>query len=350
MNPLHRALKLLVFGTVFAPLFVSAQEEAVNVYSARHYDTDVALFDTFTEETGITVNLIEGDADELIERIRSEGANSPADVLITTDAGRLWRAEEDGLLQSVDSAALTEAVPENLRQPDGEWFGLTKRARVIVYNKDTVDPAELSTYESLADPKWRGRVCVRSSSNVYNQSLLAAIVAADGAEAAEAWATGLVENFARPPQGGDTDQIEAVAAGECDVAIVNHYYYARLVADAGPEADDAVSEDQTEIAERVGLFFPNQAGRGTHVNISGAAVLQNAPHPEAAVRFLEFLVTEEAQDIFAEGNFEYPVVAGVPVAAVVQGFGDFQEDTLNVAVLGENNPEAVRIMDRAGWR
>ena len=342
----HFAVALtLLTGLAFA------QSETVNVYSARHYDTDVELFNTFTLETGIEVNLIEGDADELIERIRSEGVNSPADVLITTDAGRLWRAEEDGLLQSVDSAALAEAVPANLRQPEGQWFGLTKRARVIVYNKDTVDPAELSTYESLADPERRGRVCVRSSSNVYNQSLLASIIAADGAEAAETWAEGLVENFARPPQGGDTDQIEAVAAGECDVAIVNHYYYARLVADAGPEDDDdQVGEDQTEIAERVGLFFPNQGGRGTHVNISGAAVLANAPHAENAVRFVEFLATAEAQDIFAEGNFEYPVAAGVPVAAVVQGFGDFKEDTLNVAVLGENNPEAVRIMDRAGWR
>ena len=328
-----------------------AQDETVNIYSARHYDTDVELFDTFTQETGIKVNLIEGDADELIERIRSEGANSPADVLITTDAGRLWRAEDDGLLKSVDSEALTEAIPENLRNPAGQWFGLTKRARVIVYNKDSVDPTELSTYEDLADPKWRGRVCARSSSNVYNQSLLASIIAADGADAAEAWATGLVENFARPPQGGDTDQIAAVAAGECDVTIVNHYYYARMVAGAGPEDDDDPAiENQAEIAARVGLFFPNQDSRGTHVNISGAAVLNNAPHPDNAVRFLEFLVTEEAQTIFAEGNFEYPVVAGVAVAPVVQGFGDFKEDALNVAVLGENNPEAVRMMDRAGWQ
>lgn len=346
MNLFRLALFLtFVSGLAFA------QNETVNVYSARTYDTDVELFDTFTQETGIKVNLIEGDADELIERIRSEGANSPADVLITTDAGRLWRAEEDGLLKSVDSAALTDAIPENLRQPQGEWFGLTKRARVIVYNKETVDPAELSTYEDLADEKWRGKLCVRSSSNVYNQSLLASIIEADGADAAETWAEGLVANFARPPQGGDTDQIEAVAAGECDVAIVNHYYYARMVADAGPEDDDdPVSENQAEIAGRVGLFFPNQDNRGTHVNISGAAVLVNAPHPDNAVRFLEFLVTSEAQNIFAEGNFEYPVVPGVEVAPVVQGFGSFKEDTLNVAVLGANNPEAVRIMDRAGWQ
>lgn len=344
MNLLRPVFLLIALAAAFA----SAQTETVNVYSARHYDTDIELFNTFTEETGIEVNLIEGDADELIERIRSEGANSPADVLITTDAGRLWRAEEEGLLKSVDSQVLADAIPENLRQPEGQWFGLTKRARVIAYNKETVDPAELSSYEDLADPKWRGRVCVRSSSNVYNQSLLASIIEADGADAAEAWATGLVENFARPPQGGDTDQIKAVAAGECDVAIVNHYYYARLVADAGPQ--DSASEDGADITQSVGLFFPNQDDRGTHVNISGAAVLENAPHPDNAVRFLEFLVRSEAQNIFAEGNFEYPVVEGVAVAPIVQAFGDFTEDTLNVAVLGENNPEAVRIMDRAGWQ
>ena len=338
-------------ATVFLLLGFAWAQGEVNVYSARHYDTDVELFESFTEQTGVTVNLIEGDADELIERIRSEGENSPADVLITTDAGRLWRAEEAGLLANLESDALMSAVPENLRHPEGRWFGLTKRARVIVYNTQTVDPAELSTYENLAEPEWQGRVCVRSSGNVYNQSLLASVIAADGAEAAEAWAQGLVDNFARSPQGGDTDQIMAVAAGECDVAIVNHYYYARLVADAGPEdEDDDAASEGTDIAETVGIFFPNQEERGTHVNISGAAVLESAPNPENAVSFLEFLVTPEAQEVFASGNFEYPVVEGVEVAPVVQDFGDFAEDTLNVAVLGENNPEAVRIMDRVGWQ
>ena len=341
----------LVFILCLVSFMAFATAQEVNVYSARHYDSDEALYDTFTQETGVTVNVIEADADELIERIRSEGANSPADMIITTDAGRLWRAEEAGLLSPVDSEVLNAAVPANLRQPDGEWFGLTRRARVIVYNRETVDESELSTYEDLADPKWRGRVCVRSSSNVYNQSLVASIIAADGADAAQAWADGLVENFARPPQGGDTDQIEAVAAGECDVAIVNHYYYARMVAGAGPEdADDSVSEDEESIADSVGLFFPNQEGRGTHVNISGAGVVEGAPNRENAVRLLEFLTTPEAQEVFAGSNFEYPVVEGVPVAEVVADFGNFTADDVNVALYGENNPEAVRIMDRAGWR
>ena len=332
---LFSLLVAFLLGTAWA-------QGEVNVYSARHYDADVALFETFTEQTGITVNLIEGDADELIERVRSEGENSPADLLITTDAGRLWRAEDAGLLANIESEALANAVPENLRQPEGQWFGLTKRARVFVYNTETVDPAELSTYENLAEPEWQGRVCIRSSGNVYNQSLLASIIAADGAEAAETWAQGLVENLARSPQGGDTDQIKAVAAGECDVAVVNHYYYARLVA-----SEDGADQ---EVAGATALFFPNQEGRGTHVNISGAAVLASAPNPENAVQFLEFLVTPEAQDVFSEGNFEYPVVADVPTAPVVEQFGDFKEDALNVAVLGENNPEAVRIMDRVGWQ
>ena len=346
---LRPLLCLTIFCFVALTALATAQE--VNVYSARHYDSDEALYDTFTQETGITVNVIEADADELIERIRSEGANSPADLIITTDAGRLWRAEEAGLLSPVASEVLDATVPANLRQPDGEWFGLTRRARVIVYNRERVDEGELSTYEDLADPKWRGRVCVRSSSNVYNQSLVASIIAADGADAAQAWADGLVENFARPPQGGDTDQIEAVAAGECDVAIVNHYYYARMVAGAGPEdADDPVSEDEESIADTVGLFFPNQEGRGTHVNISGAGVVESAPNRENAVRLLEFLTTPEAQEVFAGSNFEYPVVEGVPVAEVVADFGDFKADDVNVALHGENNPEAVRIMDRAGWR
>ena len=334
--------RLGFFGLLVSLLLGAAWAQEVNVYSSRHYDSDEALYETFTEETGITVNIIEGDADELIERIRSEGENSPADVFITVDAGRLWRAEEAGILANTQSEILNSAVPENLRHPEGQWFGLTKRARVLVYNPETVDPSELSTYENLAEPQWQGRVCIRSSGNVYNQSLLASIIAADGAEAAEAWAQGLVDNFARSPQGGDTDQITAVAAGECDVAVVNHYYYARLAA-----SEDAADRD---VAEATALFFPNQEERGTHVNISGVAVVESAPHPENAVQFLEFLVTPEAQAVFAEGSYEYPVVADVPVAPVVEGFDDFTEDTVNVVVLGENNPEAVRIMDRVGWQ
>jgi iron(III) transport system substrate-binding protein len=325
-----------------------AQGDVVNVYSARHYESDTALYQAFTDATGIRVNVIEANADELIERIRSEGAQSPADVIITVDAGRLWRAEQAGLLDSVASEVLETAIPESLRHPEGRWFGLAKRARVIVYHKDRVSPEDLSTYQDLADPKWQGRICIRSSGNVYNQSLLAAMIAEDGAEAAEAWARGLAANLARNPQGGDTDQIKAVAAGECDVAVVNHYYLARLLADAasGTPQDPA----SADVAENIGLFFPNQDGRGTHVNITGAAVVAGAPNRENAIRLLEFLVTPEAQANFADGSFEYPVVAGASPNAVVAGFGEFLEDDLNVAALGENNPEAVRIADRAGWQ
>lgn len=314
----------------------------VNVYSSRHYDTDAALYDTFTEETGIKVNIIEGKDDELIERIKNEGSNSPADILLTVDAGRLWRAEEEGLLQPVDSDVLESKIPESLRDPDGLWFGLAKRARVLVYNKETVDPSELSTYEALAEPEWQGRVCIRSSTNIYNQSLLGSIIESDGEQAAETWAKGIVTNLAREPEGGDTDQILAVAAGQCDVAVVNHYYWARLAS-----SEDAAEQDA---ASKTAIFFPNQDGRGTHVNISGAGVLATAPHQENAIAFLEYLTSPEAQKIFAEGSMEFPVVAGAEEAEVIKGLGDFKEDSINVSAYGENNPEAVQIADRVGWK
>jgi iron(III) transport system substrate-binding protein len=258
------------------------------------------------------------------------------------DAGNLWRADEAGILDSVDSEVLTTAIPENLRHPEGKWFGLATRARVIVYNKETVSPEELSTYEDLASETWQGRLCIRSSTNIYNQSLLASIIASDGEEAAETWAQGIVNNMAREPEGGDTDQIKAVAAGECDVAVSNHYYLARLLASEDPA-------DQ-EVANAVGIFFPNQDDRGTHVNISGAAVVAGAPNRDNAIAFIEFLASPEAQAIFAEQGFEYPVVAGVEPSEIIKGFGEFKADTLNVATYGENNPLAVQIMDRVGWK
>ena len=332
---------LLVLG-LCAWAFAAAQDDVVNVYSARHYDTDVQLYDAFTEATGIQVNLIEAGADELIERIQSEGQNSPADVIVTVDAGRLWRAEQAGILAPVESEVLESALPDNMRHPEGYWFGLSQRIRGIVYSVDAVDASEISSYEDLADDRWEGRICIRSSSNIYNQSLVASLIDAHGVEETEAWARGLVGNFARAPQGGDTDQIRAVAVGECDVAVVNHYYLARLIASSDP-ADQAV-------AEAVGWVFPNQDGRGVHANISGAGVVANAPHPENALRFLEFLVTPEAQRIFSEGNNEFPVVEGVPASEIAQSFGPFEIDPVDVSVYGSNNPEAVRLMDRAGWR
>ncbi len=315
----------------------------VNLYSARHYDIDEALYEEFKKETGIQVNVLEGEPDELIERIKNEGEQSPADVFVAVDAGRLWRAQEAGIFQPVTtSEVLNSKVPENLREPNGEWFGLTTRARMLVYNKEKVKPSELSTYEDLADPKWKGRVCVRSSGNVYNQSLVGSMVETDGAEATEQWAKGLVANFARQPEGGDIDQIKAVAAGQCDVAIANHYYWARLA-----KSDDA--EDKA-VVEKTAVFFPNQGDRGTHINISGIGLVKGAPHPENAIAFMEFLVSPEAQKVFAEGNNEYPVVAGVKLDPIVSQLGDFKVDTVNVASYGRNNAEVNEIVDRAGWK
>ena len=318
------------------------QTKQVNIYSSRHYNTDEELYDGFTRQTGIKVNLIEGKDDELIERIKSEGANSPADILITVDAGRLWRAEQAGIFAPIESSILTEKIPANLRHPDNLWFGMSKRARVIMYNKDRVDPAELSTYENLADPKWKGRIAIRSSGNIYNQSLVAGLIEVLGEEATEQWCKDLVANFARPPEGNDRAQIEAAAAGIADIAIANTYYLPRYAKDEDPA--------KQAIFEKIGVFFPNQDGRGTHVNISGAGMMKNAPNKEAAIAFLEYMVSPQAQEFFALGNNEYPVVEGVPIDSVVASFGEFEADTTNVSAYGANNALAVKIMDRAGWK
>jgi iron(III) transport system substrate-binding protein len=332
-------------GAVVLALALTASGAAaqeVNLYSSRHYDTDVALYDAFTEQTGIAVNLIEGDADQLIERIKAEGRNSPADLLITVDAGRLWRADEAGLLQPVSSTVLEERIPAELRHPEGKWFGLSQRLRGVVYAKDRVDPSEITSYEDLAEPEWQGRICIRSSTNVYNQSLVASMIEADGVEATEAWAQKLVDNLARPPQGGDTDQIKAVAAGECDLAVVNHYYFVRLI-----EAETA--EDRA-LADQVGIVFPNQDGRGAHANVSGAGVVATAPNRENAIKFLEYLTTPDAQAYFAEGNYEFPAVDGVKLDPVLEQWREIKTDAVSAATLGENNPEAVKLMDRVGWK
>ncbi|MGH6719192.1 MAG: Fe(3+) ABC transporter substrate-binding protein [Alphaproteobacteria bacterium] len=319
-----------------------AAADQLNIYSARHYQTDEALYARFTEITGISVNRIEDNEDPLLERIVNEGVNSPADVLITVDAGRLWRADQAGIFAAIDSPVLTARIPVHLRHPDGHWFGFATRARVIVYAKDRVDPATLATYQDLADPRWHGKVCMRSGSNIYNLSLLGSIIAHDGAAAAEAWAAGVVANMARPPEGGDTDQIKAVAAGECDIAVANTYYYVRLVTSDDP--------DDNAIAAKVGVIFPNQATTGTHVNVSGAGVLAHAPHPEAALKFLEYLASDEAQRHFADGNNEYPVVPGLPNNRALQALGNFRADTLPVAEIGANQPLAQQIFDRVGWQ
>lgn len=313
----------------------------VNLYSSRHYDTDLALYENFTAATGIKVNLIEAGADELIARIQSEADSSPVDLLITVDAGRLWRAEQAGIFQPIDSPILSERLPEHMRHPEGFWVGLSKRARVIVYNLESGLPYPLDNYADLANPAHRGKVCIRSSSNIYNVSLMASIVSRIGEAAAEDWASGVVANFARSPQSNDTGQIRAVASGECRIAIANTYYLARLAASDDP-ADRAA-------ASAVGIVFPDQLGNGTHVNISGAGLVSTAPNPENAVRFLEYLVSDEAQSLFANGNNEYPAVPGIAASSTVVALGDFVEDTLSTAELGVHQPGALMVFDRAGW-
>lgn len=344
-------MKKLIFGGALALSLAacSGGEEAaapvadngeVNIYSARHYDTDLALYDEFTAETGIKVNRIEADSDALIERIESEGEFSPADVFITVDAGRLWRAEEAGILAPVESEVLSERLPEYLRHPDGLWFGLSTRARIIIYNKTAGLPEGLDTYADLADPKWKGDICIRSSSNIYNISLLSSIIAHEGVEGAQAWANGVVANFAREPQGNDSSQIESVAAGECRIAVVNSYYLARYAGgDAGEKA----------MFDAIGVIFPDQDGRGTHINLSGAGVTVNAPNRDNAIKFIEYLTSETAQRYLADGNNEYPAAKGMQANSNVEQLGSFKPDTLNAAEIGRGQAQAVQIFDRAGW-
>lgn len=320
-----------------------AQENLLNLYSSRHYQTDEALYANFTKVTGIKLNRIEAGEDPLIERIKNEGAASPADVLVTVDAGRLWRAEQMGLFQSVESKVLAARLPDHMRTPNNQWFGFSARARVIVYNKAAVKAADVQNYEDLADAKLKGKVCTRSGSHVYNLSLMSALIEHWGEAKAEQWARGVVANLARAPKGGDTDQIRAVAAGECGVAISNSYYYVRLLASEKPE-------DRKVIAA-IGLIWPNQKSFGTHMNVSGAGVIKTAKHRDAAVKYLEYLTSDAAQGYFAEGNNEWPVVKGAPLNnKALASLGTFKMDTLNISALGKNQPLAQKIFDRAGYK
>ncbi|TXS92700.1 Fe(3+) ABC transporter substrate-binding protein [Parahaliea maris] len=324
-----------------ALLATSALASEVNVYSARQEALIKPILDRFTEESGIKVNLITGGGDALLTRLRSEGRNSPADMLLTVDAGRLYRAREADVLQPLHSDFLKKVVPANLRDSEDYWYGLSVRARVIAYNRERVKPEELSTYEALTDPSWKGRLCIRSSGNIYNQSLVAGMIATEGADAAASWAKGIVANFARPPQGGDRDQIKAVAAGQCDVALVNSYYYGAMLQSGGEEE---------AAANKVALFFPNQDGRGTHVNVSGAGITRAATHVAEAKALIEFLAGEEAQHWYAERNNEYPVREDIEPSKRLQSWGEFESDSVDVTDLGRLNAEAVMIMDRANWK
>ena len=314
----------------------------VNLYSARHYDSDLALYERFTRETGIRINRIEGNADQLIARMRSEGARSPADLFVTADAGALWRAQQAGLFQPVRSERIEAAIPASLREPQGHWTGFARRARVVAFNPERVRPEEVDSYEKLAAPRFRGRLCVRSSDNIYNLSLVGALIEAWGEARAAEWARGIVANMARPPEGGDRDQIRAVGAGLCDVAITNSYYYIRM--------ENGEDEDDRRIAQRLRLGFPSLAGQGSHVNISGGGVAAHAPNRDNAVRLLEFFASAEVQQHFARHNNEFPASPDVPAPPPVDRYAGFQAHPMPVADFARHQPRAQALMSQAGWR
>lgn len=334
------AAVMLSVGTVWSGLVQAADE--VNVYSARKEALIKPLLDKFTEESGIKVNLITGKADALLKRLEIEGEATPADIFVTVDAGRLYRAKAADVLQAVSDEGLEKAIPSHLRDTEGHWFGLSQRARTIFYVKGKVKPEELSTYEDLADPKWKGRLCIRSSNNVYNQSLVVSLMEAMGDEKAQEWANGLVKNFAKPPAGGDTDQLRAAASGVCDVTLVNTYYFGRLINSKNP-ADN-------ELADKLAVFWPNQENRGVHMNVSGAGITKYSQNKESAVKLLNFLVSPESQAWYAEVNNEYPVVEGSKISEALKSLGEFKADEVALSKLGERNRQAVQLMDRAGWK
>ena len=336
----------LVAGAAVLAMAVTGQAEAageLNLYSSRHYDTDERLYSQFEEKTGIKINRIEDKADALIARMKAEGKNSPADILLTVDAGRLWRADQAGLLQSVSSDVLSDRVPAWLRHPDGKWFGFSQRVRILFYDKSKVNPNDLQSYASIADPKFKGMVCTRSSGNIYMLSLMAAKIEHDGAEKAKAWAEGVWNNRARDPAGGDTDQLRGIASGECAISVSNTYYFARaLRKDVKGLPKDAMAN--------IGWVFPNQETTGAHANISGAGVAVNAPNKANAIKFLEYLASDEAQEYFSAGNDEYPAVMGVGLSPSVAQLGLFRSDIVNLSKLGENQTEAQKLYDQIGYK
>ncbi|MGP2658230.1 Fe(3+) ABC transporter substrate-binding protein [Malaciobacter sp. WC5094] len=332
--------KLALSALVLSSSLLASSE--VNVYSHRHYDTDKQLFKMFEDKTGIKVNVVKAKASALIKRMQSEGAKSPADVLITVDAGRLYQAKQKDLLQSIDSNYLTTNIPAKLRDKDNKWFALTKRSRVAVYRIGSGMENKLSTYEDLADPKFKGQIMVRSSNNIYNQSLMAAMIAHHGEEKALEWAKGVVANMAKAPKGNDRYQVKAVANGIGSVAIANTYYIGKMV-----HNKDA---SQRESVKKVKIFFPTFENGGTHINVSGAGVAKYAPNKENAIKFIEFMASKDAQELFAKGNYEYPVLAGVKPSKLVSSWGQFKDDKISINTLGENNAAAIKVFDKAGWK
>jgi iron(III) transport system substrate-binding protein len=338
-----RPLLLSLTVTVVACAAHAQEDKVLNLYTARHYDTDEALYANFTKATGIKVNRIEAGDEALLERVRNEGANSPADVLLIVDASRLYAADQSGLFAPVKSALLESRIPKDLRSANGTWFAFSSRARVIVYDKATVNAADVQRYEDLASSANKGKVCTRPGSHPYMLSLVASVIAHDGEQKAEEWAKAVVGNMARPPRGGDTDQIKGVASGECGIALTNSYYYVRLMRSKKPE--------DRAIAEKVTLVWPNQSTWGTHMNVSGGGVLRNAPNKDAALKFLEYLAGDEAQAYFANGNNEWPVVkTAVAKNPELESLGRFKADALPIAEIASRTPAAQKLIDRAGWR
>lgn len=339
LSPLGLCVAVLGVAGFIGP---AGAVDSLNVYSARHYDSDELLYDGFENATGIPINVIEGEGPELLARMKTEGKNSPADVFLTVDAGNLWLAEKENLFQPAQSKLLDERIPASLKNPKNLWYGFSTRARLIFVNAKRVDPKIVTSYESLADPRLKGKICMRSSSAVYNLSLMGALIAHWGPEKAEKWTRSVVANFARNPQGADTTLLQSVAAGECAVTIANHYYFLRL--------QNSKSKAEQAAAKALTPIFPDQDGNGTHVNISGAGVMAAAPHKAVAVKFLEYMASDEAQAIVANANYEFPAVKSVKLSPELQALGNFKIDPLNVATYGQNQAQAQAIFDRAGWR
>ena len=342
MKLITRILQVSMAVLIFS---ASSFAKEVNLYSGRHYDSDEKLYAKFTAETGINVNVITGKGKALMQQIITEGSSSPADLFVTVDAGNLWKAQKEGLFHKITSSTVENVVPKNLRGPNNEWVALAKRARIMYYNPRTVSVAELDglSYEDLAKPEWNGRVVIRKSSNMYNQSLVASLVANHGVDATEVWANGLVSNMARKPEGNDRAQIMAVANGEADIAVANSYYIALML--SGKKG-----AEQQAAANKVVPFFPSQDGRGTHINISGVGLLKNGPNKGNAVKLIEFLLSETAQNHIVNNSFEYPLLEGVNPHPLIAQFGtDFKQDQTPVSSYGEFNPDAVKLMERAGW-
>jgi len=337
MTPLRTATSIAALLATAMPVLAEGE---LNLYSSRHYDTDERLYSDFTEQTGITINRIEGKADELLARIQAEGANSPADILLTVDTSRLARAKEMGALQSIDSNLLEDKIPANLQDDDNQWFGFSQRARIIFHNAETV-PNPPKTYAELADPAYKGEVCIRSSTNTYNQTLLASIITHEGEEAATKWAQGVVDNMARAPQGGDTDQLRGIVSGECGIAVSNSYYFARALR----KDVDGLSADIAKVT----VVWPDQDGNGAHMNLSGGGVAANAPNRDNAIKFLEYLASDSAQQYFSNGNDEFPTVAGVELAPSVKQLGTFKADDVNLTDVAKNIPAAQKIFNAVGW-